>query len=86
MGKGHTATATQRRFTYASLLLLFLLLAPALGWGQSYGYTQYEDVSYTGIYKVTLNTPNTTANLEVSIVEGGILNLPAFLIFDFVKL
>lgn len=34
MGKGHTATTAQRRFTCATILL-FLLLAPAWGWGQA---------------------------------------------------
>ena len=37
MGKGYIFTTAQRRFTLVALLLIALLLAPGVGWGQTNG-------------------------------------------------
>jgi hypothetical protein len=58
MGKGHTATTAQRRFTCATILL-FLLLAPAWGWGQKTFYT-YKNGNWNTAATWTLDPTGTT--------------------------
>jgi len=67
MGKGHTATTAQRRFTCATILL-FLLLAPAWGWGQT---TIFSDNFETG-YSVNTGLNTSGANQWlVKVISGS---------------
>jgi hypothetical protein len=66
MGKGHTATTAQRRFTCATILL-FLLLAPAWGWGQT---TIFSDNFETG-YSVNTGLNTSGANQWLVKVMSG---------------
>ncbi|TCN66379.1 beta strand repeat-containing protein [Acetobacteroides hydrogenigenes] len=48
MGKGYIFTTTQRRFTRVALLLIALLLAPGMGWGQT--LSQYTFSASSGTF------------------------------------